>query len=90
MAISMDEFLVIVDRSLHGTPAGRGWGVYDNLVCDYCGHIWIGVALIGTKGRKCPHCGDYDEDFCWMPKSTGIAGDGVALYPVGGERVPTY
>lgn len=86
----MNEFLILVDRSVHGTPAGRGWGLYENLECEYCRQRWVGVALIGSVGRECPFCGHIDPDFAWMPVPTGISGDGVALYPVGGERVPTY
>jgi hypothetical protein len=83
MATSTIELQVLVDRARNGTPAGEGWGIYQNVFCFECGAIWIQVAMMGTRGKACPYCGHFDPDYTWRPEWTGIGGDGVYLNPVG-------
>ena len=83
MATSMSEFVELVDRARSGVPAGRGWGVYKDVHCPYCGTIWIQVAKVGTKAKTCPFCGVSDPQHPWLDKWAGIGGDGGFLNPVG-------
>lgn len=72
-----------MDRARNGTPVGAGWGIYEGVHCCFCGATWVQVAMMGTKGKVCPYCGDFDPDYPWLPEWTGIGGDGVYLNPVG-------
>jgi hypothetical protein len=82
-AINTHEFEILVDRRSNGTPAGWGWGTYEDVECPCCGKMYIHVAKAGTKGFKCPDCKYFDPDFMWLDWSDVIAGDGSHLVPVG-------
>jgi hypothetical protein len=86
--ISLNEFQVLVDRRKHGTPAGIGVGIYDDMTCDFCGHSWTVRAKLGTKGYlECPRCGIRYSGCNWLYISPEVSGgDGSALYPVGWDN----
>ena len=57
----------------------RGWGVYENVSCDVCGHTWVAVAPVGCKGKECPQCGFMDRDWVWAGLAGEMPNDGVWL-----------
>jgi hypothetical protein len=81
-AITTSQFMTLIDRSLHGTPAGRGWGVY-NLKCSACGYVCVYVAPIGTKGFVCHACHLELPEMVWG--SVSGMDEGSYLWPVGWE-----
>jgi hypothetical protein len=93
MAITMDkakpltikaiEFNVLVDRSIYGTPAGRGWGVYENIRCPFCGYVRTEIALLGTRGITCTVCSNLDRAVSFFDSGGFGNGDGSCLCPVG-------
>jgi hypothetical protein len=65
---------------------GRGWGVYDT-TCAACGHCFIAVAPVGTKGSECPACGFFDETVI-RGGEVAEPGDGVWIPRTGAGDVP--
>jgi hypothetical protein len=86
ITMTSDEHKILIDRANQGTSPGGGWGVYEDVVCEYCEHIWTAFELLGTKGKRCPHCGHLEPDFVWLPAFKGTYGDGTFLTPVGWEH----
>jgi hypothetical protein len=86
--VSLKEFMVLIDRRKHGTPAGIGVGIYDDMNCDICGHTWTVREKLGTKGfLECPICGIRFSGYTWLYLSPEVGGgDGSALYPVGWDN----
>jgi hypothetical protein len=84
--LTADEFLMLVDRARNGTPAGRGWGVYNHVVCPNCCIPSMVIAAMGTRGYFCPRCGDKDHKRVWLDQLPLQAGDTSTLLPVGWER----
>jgi hypothetical protein len=85
VSLSADEFIVLVDRAENGTPAGMGWGTYENVLCECCGKTFTTVAKTGTRGLVCPHCNDIIPDYLWLEALNGVYGEGSFLNPVGWE-----
>jgi hypothetical protein len=87
-SFSRRKFLVLVNRRKHGTPAGIGVGIYDDMSCDVCGHTWRVRKKLGTKGHlECPICGIRCSGYTWLYISPEVGGgDGSALYPVGWDN----
>lgn len=75
----------MVDRARNGTPAGRGWGIYDHVVCPNCRLDNVIIAAIGTRGYTCPQCGDKDHKKVWLDELALLDGDTSTLLPVGWE-----
>jgi hypothetical protein len=70
------------NRLLEEPDLGRGWGVYEHVMCVLCGSAAHVVAPVGLKGYECSHCGHYDAEFEFRGLEGEIAGDGIALVPV--------
>lgn len=87
ISINIDEFIVLVDRSINKTPAGRGWGVFPNVHCPYCGYTRTERAHLGTRGITCPVCSNTDRRICFFDNGNFRKGDGAYLCPVGQEMV---
>jgi hypothetical protein len=83
--INSDDFEVIFDRKLHGSPVGRGWSAYRGQTCEQCGCDWEHVARPGTKGWICPRCGHYMGQYKWLGQKNEPPCDGCWVDPVGWE-----
>ena len=83
LGITTDEFQQLIDH--YYSPTLMGYGVYEDVYCPMCGHIWVAVAIVGGVGKECPKCLYYEKDFKWLPESTGISHDGCWLVPVGNK-----
>lgn len=83
LTIKAIEFCVLLDRSMNGTPAGRGWGVYEDIRCPYCGYTRTEIALLGTRCVTCPVCGNTDRRIRFFDSGGFGNGDGSCLCPVG-------
>ncbi len=83
--LNHDDFEVLMDRKLHGTPVGRGWSAYRGQVCERCGCDWEQVARPGTQGWLCPKCGHYMPQYKWLGRKSEPPCDGCWVDPVGWE-----
>jgi hypothetical protein len=70
------DVLSLLRRERHN---GRGWGVYQDVSCGICNYVWLVVAAIGSKGKECPNCGDYDEYHAWRGQVGELPNDGCWL-----------
>jgi hypothetical protein len=63
-----DSWEHIPDYALDDGP--YGWGVYETQ-CNGCGHRWVMVAAVGSHGKECPECGDFNPDHLWHYETKG-------------------
>ena len=82
ISFTITEFLRLVDYRDNGTHPGRGYGVYDYVKCAMCGYAWSAIVLMNTKGKECPNCKYYDENFMWI-ELVPYKGEGAMLNPIG-------
>ncbi len=80
--LSLEEFVILVDRRMCGAVPGTGYGQYW-AHCDFCFYQWKTWEKQNTKGKTCPRCGYYDPGHLWLGPASEIGDDGSWLFPVG-------